>query len=66
MNAAQEPFPPIPEIGRPDPYYMRAITDADQAGAIHLRAAFKVARYITLAISPKLPWKRRSGTSCTP
>lgn len=59
MNAAQHDFPPIPEIGRPDPYYMRAIADADQSGDIHLRAALKVARYITLAISPKLPWEEK-------
>lgn len=59
MNVVQADFPPIPEIGRPDPYYMRAIADADEAGNIHLRAALKVARYITLAISPKLPWEEK-------
>jgi hypothetical protein len=59
MATSQENFPPIPEIGRPDPYYMRAIADADQAGDTHLRAALKVARYISLAISPKLPWEEK-------
>lgn len=59
MNAVQEGFPPIPEIGRPDPYYMRAIAEAEQAGNTHLRAALKVARYVTLATSPKLPWEEK-------
>ena len=59
MSVAQDDFPPIPEVGRPDPYYMRAIADAERAGDIHLRAALKVARYITLAISPKLPWEEK-------
>lgn len=52
-------FPPMPEIGKPDPYYMRAIADAEQAGDLHLRAALKVARYISLAIVPKLPWEEK-------
>lgn len=59
MTAARDGFPPIPEVGRPDPYYMRAIADAEQAGDVHLRAALKVVRYVTLATSPKLPWEEK-------
>lgn len=59
MTVAQNDFPPIPAIGRPDPYYKQAIEEAEQAGDVHLRAALKVARYISLAVAPKLPWEEK-------
>ncbi len=59
MDPAQSGFPPMPEIGKPDPYYQQAISDAEHAGDMHLRAGLKVARYVTLALSPKLPWEEK-------
>ena len=49
-------FPPLPEIGRPDAFYTTAIAKAESQGYTHLRASLKVARYISLGLSPELSW----------
>ena len=59
MVTEDRKLPPLPEIGRPDVYYTRLITKADDEGDPHLRAAAKVGRYITLATNPALPWSEK-------
>lgn len=59
MVTAQQKFPPMPEIGRPDAFYIHAIEVADQEGDLHKRSALKVGRYITLALDPAIPWEQK-------
>jgi hypothetical protein len=56
---AQQQFPPLPEIGRPDVFYTHAIEVAEREGDIHCRASLKVGRYITIALDPRLPWAEK-------
>lgn len=53
-------FPPIPEVGRPDAFYTTAITRAEAEGYTHLRAALKVARYISLGLDPEITWEEKT------
>lgn len=55
----QRNLPSLPEIGRPDLYYVRAIRQAEEQGDIHSRAALKVARYITLALDRNIAWDEK-------
>lgn len=59
MVAAENKPSPVPEIGRPDAYYARLISLAEQQGEPRLRAGAKVARYITLASNPHLSWPEK-------
>lgn len=52
----QQQFPPLPKIGRPDEVYAQEISKAEAENDWHAREALKVARYITLAMHPKLAW----------
>jgi hypothetical protein len=52
-------IPQIPEIGHAEGYYSRKVREAEKAGDDHAREAFKVAQYITLAISPHLEWPQK-------
>lgn len=46
----------LPKIGMPDAFYSQAITQAEADNDVHAREALKVARYVSLALHPKLPW----------
>jgi len=59
MVTAQQQFPPLPEIGRPDGFYTSAINRAEARGDVHLRAALKVGRYISLALNPEIKWEEK-------
>ena len=52
-------FPKMPEIGHPEAYYAKGVHHADKIGDVHLREAFKVGQYITLAMSPHLQWDEK-------
>jgi hypothetical protein len=49
----------MPEIGHPETYYARGVHRADKAGDVHLREAYKVGQYVTLAIDPHLAWDEK-------
>lgn len=49
----------LPPIGKPDPYYLHAIAEAEQAGDLRRRSALKVARYISLALKHDTPWEEQ-------
>jgi hypothetical protein len=59
MVTAEKKLPPLPEIGRPDVYYARLINLAEEQNDPRLRAAAKVARYVTLALNSNLPWPEK-------
>ena len=52
----QQQFPPLPKIGKSDEVYSQEISKAEAENDWHAREALKVARYITLAMHPKLAW----------
>ena len=56
MMTEQQQFPPLPKIGMPDEVYSQEISKAEAENDKHAREALKVARYITLAIHPRLAW----------
>lgn len=59
MMTEPRTFPPMPEIGRPEMYYANGIHQAEQQGEMHLREAFKVGQYVTLAMDPHLGWEEK-------
>lgn len=59
MVTAQQNFPPMPEIGRPDAFYTHAIEVAEQEGDLNKRSAMKVGRYVTLALNPSISWEEK-------
>lgn len=59
MITAQQHFPTMPEIGRPDVFYTHAISVAEQEGDLNQRAALKVARYLSLAMKPGTSWDEK-------
>jgi hypothetical protein len=56
MMTEQRQFPPLPKIGMSDEYYAKELSQADAENDPHSREALKVARYISLALHPKLAW----------
>lgn len=50
---------PMPVIGHPEIYYVKHIKQAEDAGAFHAREAYKVGRYITLALDPNCSWDEK-------
>ena len=59
MVTQQRQFPPLPEIGRPDAYYIHGINEAESKGDLYKRSAMKVGRYITLALNAHLSWEEK-------
>lgn len=59
MVTAQQKFPPMPEIGKPDAFYLHAIEVAEQEGDVNKRSALKVGRYVTLALDPTISWENK-------
>jgi len=59
MDSAGHVFPPLPEMGQKESFYSRKAKEADAAGDVHARAAYKVAQYITSALPPELPWEQK-------
>lgn len=59
MVAQERKMPGIPVIGKADVYYGRLISQAEQQGDAHLRAAAKASRYITLGLNPHIPWAQK-------
>lgn len=57
-------LPPMPPIGQPESFYVKAVHDADRAGDVHAREAFKVGQYITLANDPHLSWEEKLKYFC--
>lgn len=53
------PLPDLPQVGLAESHYARLIHKAEKAGDIHLREAYKVAQYLTLALDPKLKWQQK-------
>ncbi len=53
------PFPPMPEIGRPETHYARLLHAADKASDPHAHEAAKVGQYVTLALDPMLTWDEK-------
>jgi hypothetical protein len=58
MQQVAQPHP-MPVIGHPEIFYVKHIKQAEETGAFHAREAYKVGRYVTLAIDPKLPWEEK-------
>ena len=56
MVVEEHNYPPLPEIGKSDVYYHNAIALAEKEGDVLKRATMKVGRYITKALTPKIPW----------
>ena len=56
MQSTPRKLPRMPEIGYPESHYARKIRQADLESDHHAHEAYKVAQYITLAMSPRLPW----------
>jgi hypothetical protein len=49
----------LPEIGLDEREYTRLVKLADQQNNPHLHEAHKVGMYVTLAVSPTLPWPEK-------
>ncbi len=50
------PMPKVPVLGRKELYYAQRAKQAERAGDVHSRSAYKAAQYITLALDPLLAW----------
>jgi hypothetical protein len=57
MAADTQNLPSLPEIGHPESYYSRKCHEAERAGDVHKREAYKVGQYVTLAVDPHLEWE---------
>jgi hypothetical protein len=49
----------IPPLGRSEAYYASRAKRAERDGDVHLRCAYKVAQYITLALDVNLEWDEK-------
>ncbi|HWB53556.1 MAG TPA: hypothetical protein VG722_05165 [Tepidisphaeraceae bacterium] len=63
MSATQT-LPPLPPIGQPESFYVKAVHDADREGDVHKREAYKVGQYVTLATDPHLSWEEKLKYFC--
>jgi hypothetical protein len=59
METQSHSFPALPEIGHPESWYAKRVHEADRAGEVHKREAYKVGQYITLALDPHLNWEEK-------
>jgi hypothetical protein len=59
MMTQPRQLPNLPEIGHPESHYARKVHEAERRGDIHMREAFKVGQYVTLAMDPGLTWEQK-------
>lgn len=59
QSSVATPFPRVPPLGREEAYYAKRAKRAERDGDVHLRCAYKVAQYITLALDPSLQWDEK-------
>ena len=59
MMTQSRQLPSMPEIGHPESFYARKVHEAERAGDTHMREAFKVGQYVTLAMDPSLSWEQK-------
>jgi len=59
METQSSSLPALPEIGHPESWYAKRVHEADRAGEVHKREAYKVGQYITLAMDPHLNWEEK-------
>ena len=52
-------LPAMPEIGLKESFYAQRVKDADRQGRHHVREAYKVGQYITLALDRRLEWEKK-------
>lgn len=59
MMTQERQLPALPEIGHPESYYARKVHEAEKLGNLHMREAYKVGQYTTLAMDPSLRWEQK-------
>jgi hypothetical protein len=56
MQPQKQLFPPMPPIGRAEPFYSNLVRQADAQGNVFGHEAAKVGQYINLGLDPNLDW----------
>lgn len=59
MQPLPHELPSLPEIGYPESFYAKRVRQAELAGDVHAREAYKVGQYVTLASDPHLDWESK-------
>lgn len=59
MEPLPQKLPPLPEVGYPEGFYAKRVRQAELAGDIHAREAYKVGQYVTLGSDPNLDWESK-------